>query len=112
MNAFKNAAHFRKATISVRLALASLLFVWFILLKLPVPNSDHLFIYSFAKGETRHAGRHGSMAARLLRLFMAFAGSPLTVNDMRHIHGRALHSSDECQRQKERERMLSYCIHT
>ncbi|KAE9273760.1 hypothetical protein PR003_g29807 [Phytophthora rubi] len=76
--------------------------------------------YDHDRGQTgpcnrlTHVASRNSLARRLPRIFGAYAGTPLTVNDMRHIHESDLQASAAYQRMtvRERDRAHAQLLHS
>jgi len=114
MQDFKNERHMGKTIIEVSQPLAKVLSMWLKVLQRMRNRVEYLFIWSFKQGQMVHVSSRNSLARRLPRIFEEYAGTPLTVNDMRHIHENALQTSDDYQRMtvRERERAHAQLLHS
>lgn len=93
MQDFKNSRHIGKTTIEVRRDLAYVLSAWLRVLQRLQDRVEYLFILSFRQNRLTHVASRNSLARRLPRIFSAYAGTPLTVTNMRHIHESDLQAS-------------------
>ncbi|KAE8972318.1 hypothetical protein PF011_g25684 [Phytophthora fragariae] len=114
MQDFKNSRHMGKTTLEVKRDLAYVLSAWLRVLQQLQDRVEYLFIWSFRQGRLTHVASRNSLARRIPRIFNAYAGTPLTVNDMRHIHEAALQSSEAYQRMtvRERDRAHAQLLHS
>jgi hypothetical protein len=103
-----------KTTIEVKADLAYVLSAWLRVLQKLQDRVEYLFIWSFSQGHLTHVASRNSLARRLPRIFEAYVGSPLTVNDMRHIHETTLQSSAAYHGMtvRERDRAHAQLLHS
>ncbi|KAE9080440.1 hypothetical protein PF010_g22379 [Phytophthora fragariae] len=114
MQDFKNSRHMGMTTIEVKRDLAYVLSAWLRVLQRLQDRVEYLFIWCFRQNRLTHVASRNSLARRLPRIFGAYAGTPLTVNDMRHIHESDLQASAAYQRMtvRERDRAHAQLLHS